>query len=199
MLPNSSTLSSDRLIVAWPTTSSQAFFCSAMVQRVAVVGAGSSGLACVKVCIDEGLEPVCFEGSDDIGGLWKFKVCGDKARSWSMSNSFLGSNTEKRKWFSLRFSFHLQESTEPDQASIYRSLVTNTSKEIMCFSDFPMPAEFPNYLHNSELLQYFRLYADHFHLHRHIRLQVSFTNIYAARLQHWPGVTFALKKYFRPG
>lgn len=107
-----------------------------MVRRVAVVGAGSSGLACVKVCIDEGLEPVCFEGSDDIGGLWKFK-----------------------------------ESTEPDQASIYRSLVTNTSKEIMCFSDFPMPAEYPNYLHNSELLQYFRLYADHFHLHRHIRFQ----------------------------
>lgn len=107
-----------------------------MVRRVAVIGAGSSGLACVKVCIDEGLEPVCFEGSDDIGGLWKYK-----------------------------------EDTEPDQASIYRSLVTNTSKEIMCFSDFPMPAEYPNYLHNSELLRYFRLYADHFHLHRHIRFQ----------------------------
>lgn len=45
-----------------------------MVRRVAVVGAGSSGLACVKVCVDEGLEPVCFEGTDDIGGMWKFKV-----------------------------------------------------------------------------------------------------------------------------
>lgn len=92
----------------------------------------------------------------------------------------------------------MQESTEPDQASIYRSLVTNTSKEIMCFSDFPMPAEFPNYLHNSELLQYFRLYADHFRLCRHIRFQVSFTNISVRRLQHWRDVTFALKKYFRP-
>lgn len=45
-----------------------------MVRRVAVVGAGSSGLACVKVCVDEGLEPVCFESTDDIGGMWKFKV-----------------------------------------------------------------------------------------------------------------------------
>uniref|UniRef100_A0A3Q2DRW5 Flavin-containing monooxygenase n=1 Tax=Cyprinodon variegatus TaxID=28743 RepID=A0A3Q2DRW5_CYPVA len=45
-----------------------------MVRRVAVIGAGSSGLACIKVCLDEGLEPVCFESSDDIGGLWKFKV-----------------------------------------------------------------------------------------------------------------------------
>ncbi len=39
-----------------------------------MVGAGSSGLACIKICVDEGLEPVCFESSDDIGGLWKFKV-----------------------------------------------------------------------------------------------------------------------------
>lgn len=45
-----------------------------MVRRVAVVGAGSSGLACIKICVEEGLEPVCFESSDDIGGLWKFKV-----------------------------------------------------------------------------------------------------------------------------
>lgn len=40
-----------------------------------------------------------------------------------------------------------------------------------------MPAEYPNYLHNSELLQYFRLYADHFHLRRHIRFQVSFPTV----------------------
>lgn len=50
-----------------------------MVRRVAVVGAGSSGLACIKICVDEGLEPVCFESSDDIGGLWRFKVSEDTA------------------------------------------------------------------------------------------------------------------------
>lgn len=45
-----------------------------MAKRVAVIGAGSSGLTSIKCCLDEGLEPVCFESSDDIGGLWKFKV-----------------------------------------------------------------------------------------------------------------------------
>lgn len=45
-----------------------------MTRRVAVIGGGSSGLACIKCCLDEGLEPVCFESSDDIGGLWRFKV-----------------------------------------------------------------------------------------------------------------------------
>ncbi len=45
-----------------------------MAKRVAVIGAGSSGLTSIKCCLDEGLEPVCFESGDDIGGLWKLKV-----------------------------------------------------------------------------------------------------------------------------
>lgn len=71
------------------------------------------------------------------------------------------------------FKFHPQESLESEQCSIYRSLVVNTSKEMMCFSDFPMPADYPNFPHNSELLQYFRLYADNFDLLRYIRFQVN--------------------------
>ncbi|KAI3368948.1 hypothetical protein L3Q82_025921 [Scortum barcoo] len=113
-----------------------------MVRRVAVIGAGSSGLACIKICVEEGLEPVCFESSDDIGGLWRFK-----------------------------------ESPEPERSSIYRSLVVNTSKEMMCFSDFPMPADYPNYMHNSQLLQYLRLYAEHFHLLRYIHFQTTVRSV----------------------
>lgn len=43
-----------------------------MVQRVAVIGAGVSGLSSIKCCLEEGLEPTCFERSKDFGGLWKF-------------------------------------------------------------------------------------------------------------------------------
>lgn len=43
-------------------------------KRIAVIGAGVSGLTSIKCCLDEGLEPVCFERSDDIGGLWRFQV-----------------------------------------------------------------------------------------------------------------------------
>ncbi|XP_039985150.1 flavin-containing monooxygenase 5-like isoform X1 [Xiphias gladius] len=109
-----------------------------MTRRVAVVGGGSSGLACIKCCLDEGLEPVCFESSDDIGGLWRFK-----------------------------------DNPEPDRASIYHSVIINTSKEMMCFSDFPIPAHFPNYMHNSLIMDYFRMYADHFQLTRHIRFNTK--------------------------
>lgn len=41
-------------------------------KNVAIIGAGSSGLASIKTCLDEGLKPVCFEQSDDIGGLWNY-------------------------------------------------------------------------------------------------------------------------------
>ncbi|KAL4634954.1 dimethylaniline monooxygenase N-oxide-forming 5-like [Arapaima gigas] len=113
-----------------------------MARRVAVIGAGSSGLACIKCCLDEGLEPVCFESSDDIGGLWRFK-----------------------------------EEPESDRASIYHSVIINTSKEMMCFSDFPIPAHFPNYMHNSLIIDYFRMYAEHFQLTRYIRFKTTVCSV----------------------
>ncbi|XP_043076185.1 flavin-containing monooxygenase 5-like [Puntigrus tetrazona] len=113
-----------------------------MAKRVAVIGGGTSGLACIKCCLDEGLEPVCFETSDDIGGLWRFK-----------------------------------ENPDADRASIYHSLIINTSKEMMCYSDFPIPAHFPNYMHNSLIMDYFRMYADHFQLKRHIRFQTKVLHV----------------------
>ncbi|XP_061744140.1 flavin-containing monooxygenase 5-like [Nerophis ophidion] len=109
-----------------------------MSRRVAIIGAGSSGLACIKCCLDEGLEPVCFESSDDIGGLWRFK-----------------------------------DHPESDRASIYHSVIINTSKEMMCYSDYPIPAHFPNYMHNTLIMDYFRMYADHFRLLKHIRFNTK--------------------------
>lgn len=47
---------------------------STMARRVAVIGAGVSGLSSIKCCLDEGLEPICFERSNNFGGLWKFTV-----------------------------------------------------------------------------------------------------------------------------
>ncbi|KAJ8388457.1 hypothetical protein AAFF_G00133330 [Aldrovandia affinis] len=113
-----------------------------MTRRVAVIGAGGSGLVCIKCCLDEGLEPVCFESSDDIGGLWRYK-----------------------------------ENPEPDRASIYHSVIINTSKEMMCFSDFPIPAHFPNYMHNSLIMDYFHVFTEHFQLMPYIRFQTRVCSV----------------------
>ncbi|NXE67389.1 FMO4 monooxygenase, partial [Calcarius ornatus] len=113
-----------------------------MVQRVAVIGAGAGGLASVKCCLDEGLEPTCFESSEDIGGVWRYT-----------------------------------DSTDSRRITVYRSVITNTSKEMSCFSDFPFPEDFPNYLPHSLVLEYLRMYARHFDLLRHIRLQTTVLSV----------------------
>ncbi|KAM5147794.1 flavin-containing monooxygenase 5-like [Mantella aurantiaca] len=113
-----------------------------MAKIVAVIGAGASGLAAIKCCLDEGLEPTCFEKSDDIGGLWRYK-----------------------------------DDPEDGRASIYKSVVINTSKEMMCFSDFPTPEEFPNYMHNSKIMEYFRMYAEKFNLLKYIHNKTAVCSI----------------------
>ena len=42
---------------------------------------------------------------------------------------------------------------------IYKSLLPNTSKEEMSYSDFPMPKEYPNFMPHTKYLEYFRKYA----------------------------------------
>ncbi|CAG8513299.1 6869_t:CDS:2 [Ambispora gerdemannii] len=46
--------------------------------RVAVIGAGSSGLTAMKQCLDDNLEPVCFEQNSHVGGLWKYEEIDEK-------------------------------------------------------------------------------------------------------------------------
>ncbi|XP_007935983.1 flavin-containing monooxygenase 5-like [Orycteropus afer afer] len=111
-------------------------------KRIAVIGAGISGLGAIKCCLDEDLEPICFERNDDIGGLWKF-----------------------------------QKNTSEKMPSIYRSVTINTSKEMMCFSDFPIPDHFPNYMHNSKLMDYFRMYVKHFDLLKYIRFKTKVRSV----------------------
>ncbi|KAK7507060.1 hypothetical protein BaRGS_00001911 [Batillaria attramentaria] len=84
-----------------------------MSKRVAVIGGGCSGLAAIKCCVDERLEPVCFERTDEVGGLW-----------------------------------HYTDNVRNGQACVMRSTVINTSKEMTCFSDYPIPKELPSYMHN---------------------------------------------------
>lgn len=54
---------------------------STMVCKVAIIGAGPSGLTAIKACLDEGMAPSCFESSDDLGGLWKFKASEKKRKN----------------------------------------------------------------------------------------------------------------------
>lgn len=58
-------------------------------------------------------------------------------------------------------------------SSAYRMLHIDSSKSRMQFSDFPMPDEYPNFAHHSQVLTYFRNYAEHFGLREHITFNTS--------------------------
>jgi cation diffusion facilitator CzcD-associated flavoprotein CzcO len=57
------------------------------------------------------------------------------------------------------------------QSRIYRSLRINTSRDRMQFSDFPMPADYPDYASHEQVARYFEAYADAFDLWPAIRLR----------------------------
>ena len=40
-----------------------------------------------------------------------------------------------------------------------------------------MPADFPNYMHHSKLLEYIRMYADHFQLEQYIRFETEVVSV----------------------
>ncbi|KHN87427.1 Dimethylaniline monooxygenase [N-oxide-forming] 5 [Toxocara canis] len=58
-------------------------------------------------------------------------------------------------------------------ATVMKSTVVNTSKEMMAYSDFPPPAEYPNFMHNSLVLEYIRDYANKFDLLKDIRFNTN--------------------------
>lgn len=115
-------------------------------KRIAIIGAGSSGLTSIKCCLDEGLRPVCFEMSEDIGGLWNYseKTPGKEDRM---------------------------------NASVYKSCSINTSKEMMAFSDFPIPVNFPPFMPHNKVLEYFRMYASHFNLLKFIKFNTKVLSV----------------------
>lgn len=58
-------------------------------------------------------------------------------------------------------------------SAAYRSLHINTSKERMAYSDYPMPDDYPDYPHHSQVLEYFEDYVNHFGIRDDIRFNTS--------------------------
>ncbi|XP_077995897.1 dimethylaniline monooxygenase [N-oxide-forming] 2-like [Glandiceps talaboti] len=111
--------------------------------RVAVIGAGVAGLTSIKSCLEDGLEPVCYERHDRIGGLWNYS-----------------------------------DVIQTDQgAAVYHSVVTNNSKEMLAFSDFPFPKECTSFMSHREVVQYLVSYAQHFDLEKYIKFNTNVMKI----------------------
>ena len=66
----------------------------------------------------------------------------------------------------------VQEHVEEGRASLYKSVVSNSCKEMSCYSDFPFPEDYPNYVPNSQFLDYLKMYANRFNLLECIQFKV---------------------------
>jgi hypothetical protein len=104
--------------------------------RVAIIGAGSSGIAACQVLEGRGIPFDCFEKGSDIGGLWRYE--NDNAL-----------------------------------ASAYYCLHINTSRETARYASYPMPDDYPDFPHHTQVLTYLEDYVEHFGLREKIRFRTE--------------------------
>ncbi len=62
-------------------------------------------------------------------------------------------------------------------SSAYQSLHINSSRDLMCYSDFPMPSDYPDFPHHSQILRYFESYVEHFGFKNRIRFKTTVQQI----------------------
>ncbi len=62
-------------------------------------------------------------------------------------------------------------------SSAYRSLFINTSRPMMQYASYPMPDDFPDYPHHTQIAQYFDDYVDHFGFRDRIRFRTEVTEV----------------------
>ena len=63
-------------------------------------------------------------------------------------------------------------------SSVYKNTVINTSKPMMTFSDFALTHEWPTFLHNRNIMNYFQSYTDHFNLRQWIEFGVKVVSVH---------------------
>ncbi|PGH04248.1 hypothetical protein GX51_03593 [Blastomyces parvus] len=155
------------------------------IRRVAIIGAGPSGLAAAKFLLAE----KCFEKIDvfeqrsRVGGVWNYSPAGDKRlASIDIPQTNAHLPAEEPIWHSLPGSSQNSDSAEKQgtkEASfispIYDGLETNIPHTLMRFSDKPFPADTQLFPRFATVLQYIEEYsADVKHL---IQFQVQVVDV----------------------
>ena len=62
-------------------------------------------------------------------------------------------------------------------SAAYRSLFINTSRRMMQYASYPMPKDYPDYPHHTQIARYFDDYVDHFGLRERITFNTEVTRV----------------------
>ena len=74
-------------------------------------------------------------------------------------------------------------------SSAYKTLYINTSRKIMEYRAYPMPGDYPDYPHHTQIADYFEDYVDHFGIRDHIRFRTEVTDVRPADGGGWDVTT----------
>jgi len=125
--------------------------------KVAVIGAGVSGLVAAKELQQEGHNVVVFEKNNRVGGTWIYTP---KSDSDPLS---------------------IDPTRETVHSSVYHSLRTNLPRQIMGFLDYPLskresgdPRTFPGH---EEVLRFLEEFAGEFGIHELIRFETEVVKV----------------------
>ncbi len=119
------------------------------MKKVAVIGAGPSGLCAIRHCLREGFEVIAIEQDENLGGQWNTTGAVGKNKYGIEAHS-----------------------------SIYEGLETNLPKEIMAYPDFPYGEKIrESFLTPDKVLDYFKLYAEAFELRKFIKFEHHVVNV----------------------
>lgn len=127
-------------------------------QRIAIIGAGVSGILTIKSCKEEEhlfSQIICYEKTSDPGGLWMYREFdGDKEHS--------SNNNNNNKY-----------TCNDNVTTVMKGTIANSSKEMSAFSDFPPEPLTPNFMHHRKMLKYILDYAEKFDCLKHIQLNTE--------------------------
>lgn len=151
---------------------------SSTSKRVCIVGAGPSGLVCIKECLAHGFHPVCFEADPAIGGLWRFNpnVGHRYAVSPLLHVSTCLSVTESGRFLcaQLCVSQHCdqhQQGNEQLQRHACASTLAPIHAPVCPHSGAPVHKRWLTVVAcSSQLMEYFQMYASKFGLEKYIQL-----------------------------
>ena len=128
------------------------------IRRVAIVGAGPSGLATAKYLLAEKAFDCVdiFEQRDDVGGIWNLS---SPKRTDQIPIPQTNPRYPEPRGGVEDDSRGLSELSLELESPLYYYLETNIPKELMVFSDQPLPKESPLFIGHEDTLHYLQRYA----------------------------------------
>ncbi|KAH8658618.1 hypothetical protein BGZ60DRAFT_334024, partial [Tricladium varicosporioides] len=131
------------------------------INKVAVIGAGPSGLAAARRLVYEGLEVIVYERKHQIGGIWLFEQRLPRKASFPTE---IERHTDQPTTTNSR----LAEMEDRDEVQsifappspCYESLVTNIETSLIRFQGYEHPPDADPYVSHTFVLDYLRQFSE---------------------------------------